>query len=203
MIYDNIKNIGLYKGLSSALDVALDYIAAAKMPLEDGTTLLEHGVKAVVSSYVTKGGNPKGYEAHLKYADVQFLLAGEEVMRCCPLEYLTPSTEYDGAKDCLFYVEDRASHPASWSEGIDSAVALRLGAGYFAVVFPDDAHIPQLAVGTPAEVQGCQCLRQDDRRHTPRNPAGAPARTECPFQGSGRAYLDIPVVLKPQNRTSI
>ena len=106
-----------------------------------------------MSSYVTKEVNPKGYEAHLKYADVQFLLAGEEVMRCCPLEYLTPSTEYDEAKDCRFYVDDLASHPASWSEGIDSAVDLRLGAGYFAVVFPDDAHIPQLAAGTPAEVK--------------------------------------------------
>lgn len=158
MIYDNIKNIGLYKGISAALDVALDYIAAVAerveaSALENGTTLLEHGVKAIVSSYVTKEVNPKGYEAHLKYADVQFLLAGEEVMRCCPLEYLTPSTEYDEAKDCRFYVDDLASHPASWSEGIDSAVDLRLGAGYFAVVFPDDAHIPQLAAGTPAEVK--------------------------------------------------
>ena len=81
MIYDHIKNIVLYKGISAALDVALDYIAAAKMPLEDGTTLLEHGVKAVVSSYVTKEVNPKGYEAHLKYADVQFLLEGAEDIR--------------------------------------------------------------------------------------------------------------------------
>ena len=142
MIYDNIKNIGLYKGISAALDVALDYIAAAKMPLEDGTTLLEHGVKAIVSSYVTKEVNPKGYEAHLKYADVQFLLAGEEVMRCCPLEYLTPATDYDEAKDCRFYVEQPGS-------GCD----LRLGAGYFAVVFPDDAHIPLLSACTPAEVK--------------------------------------------------
>ena len=142
MIYDNIKNIGLYKGISAALDVALDYIASAKMPMENGTTLLEHGVKAIVSSYVTKEVNPKGYEAHLKYADVQFLLAGEEVMRCCPLEYLELATEYDEAKDCRFYVEQPGS-------GCD----LRLGAGYFAVVFPDDAHIPQLAAGTPAEVK--------------------------------------------------
>ena len=142
MIYDNIKNIGLYKGLSAALDVALDYIAAAKMPLENGTTLLEHGVKAIVSSYVTKEVNPKGYEAHLKYADVQFLMDGSEYIRCCPLEYLEPATEYDEAKDCRFYVEQPGS-------GCD----LRLGAGYFAVVFPDDAHIPQLAAGTPAEVK--------------------------------------------------
>jgi YhcH/YjgK/YiaL family protein len=142
MIYDNIKNIGLYKGISAALDVALDYIAAAKLPLENGTTLLEHGVKAIVSSYVTKEVNPKGYEAHLKYADVQFLMDGSEYIRCCPLEYLEPATEYDEAKDCRFYVEQPGS-------GCD----LRLGAGYFAVVFPDDAHIPQLAAGTPAEVK--------------------------------------------------
>ena len=153
MIYDNIKNIGLYKGISAALDVALDYIAAAKMPLEDGTTMLEHGVKAVVSSYVTKEVNPKGYEAHLKYADVQFLLEGAEDIRCCPLEFLTPATEYDAEKDCRFYLDDLSIHPASWSGEAPSAVSFRLGAGYFAVVFPDDAHIPQLAVGTPAEVK--------------------------------------------------
>ena len=153
MIYDHIKNIGLYKGISAALDVALDYIAAAKMPMEDGTTLLEHGGKAVVSSYVTKEVNPKGYEAHLKYADVQFLLEGAEDIRCCPLEFLTPATEYDAEKDCRFYLDDLSMHPASWSGEIPSAVSFRLGAGYFAVVFPDDAHIPQLAVGTPAEVK--------------------------------------------------
>ena len=110
--------------------------------MENGTTLLEHGVKAIVSSYVTKEVNPKGYEAHLKYADVQFLMDGSEYIRCCPLEYLTPATDYDEAKDCRFYVEQPGS-------GCD----LRLGAGYFAVVFPDDAHIPQLAAGTPAEVK--------------------------------------------------
>ena len=167
MIYDNIKNIGLYKGLSAALDVALEYIAAVAEPveasaLENGTTLLEHGVKAVVSSYVTKEVNPKGYEAHLKYADVQFLVDGAEYIRCCPLEFLEPATEYDEAKDCRFYhdssvIPAEGDHlsfrPTEGSGEISSAVSFRLGAGYFAVVFPDDAHIPQLAVGTPAEVK--------------------------------------------------
>ena len=37
--------------------------------------------------------------------------------------------------------------------GFKFDIDLRLGAGYFAVVFPDDAHIPQLAAGTPAEVK--------------------------------------------------
>ena len=142
MIYDHIKNIGLYKGLSPALDTALDFIAAARLPMDNGTTLLPHGVKAIVSEYTTKEHNPKGYEAHLKYADVQFLLAGSELLRCCPLEFLTPATDYDEAGDCRFYVDQPGS-----------GVALRLGSGYFAVVFPDDAHIPQLAVGEPDGVK--------------------------------------------------
>ena len=142
MIYDHIKNIGLYKGLSPALDTALEFIAGARLPMDNGTTLLPHGVKAIVSEYVTKERNPKGYEAHLKYADVQFLLAGSEHLRCCPLEFLTPATDYDEAGDCRFYDDQPGS-----------GCALRLGSGYFAVVFPDDAHIPQLAVGEPEAVK--------------------------------------------------
>ena len=84
---------------------------------------------------------------------MQFLLEGAEDIRCCPLEFLTPATEYDAEKDCRFYLDDLSIHPASWSGEVPPAVSFRLGTGYFAVVFPDDAHIPQLAVGTPAEVK--------------------------------------------------
>lgn len=148
MICDHIHNIHLYKGLSPALDTALEFIAGAKLPMDNGTTLLAHGVKAIVSEYVTKpAGSPKQYEAHLKYADVQFLLAGSELLRCCPLEFLTPATDYDEAGDCRFYDEPSPSAPGAPS------VALRLGSGYFAVVFSDDANIPQFAVGEPEAVK--------------------------------------------------
>ena len=164
MIYDHIKNIGLYKGLSPALDVALDFIAEARVPMDIGTTLLPHGVKAIVSEYETKERNPKGYEAHLKYADVQFLLAGSELLRCHPLESLTPATDYDEASDCRFYDEPSVNGPAGAAPSVISSagaagvekspsVPLRLGSGYFAVVFPDDAHMPQLAVGEPEWVK--------------------------------------------------
>ena len=142
MIYDHIRNISLYKGLSDALDMALDFIASAVLPMDNGTTLLPHGVKAIASEYETKPTNPKGYEAHIKYADVQFLLAGSEDIRCCPIELLEPMGEYDEAGDCRFYVEQPGS-----------GFSLRLGAGYFAVLFPDDGHMPGLAVGKPEAVK--------------------------------------------------
>ena len=89
-----------------------------------------------------KDPNPKGYEAHIKYADVQFLLASSEDIRCCPIEFLEPAGDYDEASDFRFYV----AQPGS-------GFALRLGAGYFAVLFPDDGHMPGLAVDKPGVVK--------------------------------------------------
>ncbi len=134
MIYDHIKNIGLYKGLTPALDTALDYISAAKMPLENGTTMLENGVKVIVSEYMTKLEEPKGYEAHLKFLDIQYVLDGEEGVKISPLEYLKPCTEYNVEKDRTNYYET-------------DAPVLTIGNGYFVVVWPDDAHMPCMAVG--------------------------------------------------------
>ena len=151
MIYDHIHNIHLYKGLSPALDTALDFIAASQLPMDNGTTLLAHGVKAIVSEYTTKETNPNGYEAHIKYSDVQFLLAGSEDIRCCPIELLEPATDYDEASDCRFYNSVILREPKATEES--HTLALRLGSGYFAVLFPDDGHMPGLAVGEPGAVK--------------------------------------------------
>ena len=68
--------------------------------MDNGSILLPHGVKAIVSEYETKPTNPKGYEAHFKYADVQFLLAGSEEIRCCSIELLEPVGEGEVVEDC-------------------------------------------------------------------------------------------------------
>ena len=99
MIYDHVDNISLYLGISPAMDTALKYIGGLRLPIDNGTTLLEHGVKAIVSEYTTKETNENGYEAHIQYADIQFLLYGSEFVKCCPLQALEPSTEYDEARD--------------------------------------------------------------------------------------------------------
>ena len=134
MIYDHIKNIGLYKGLSPALDEALAYIETVNPDVEVGTHPLAHGVKAVVSAYETSLVNPKGYEAHRKYADIQLALVGTELVRCKPLPQVVETIPYDESKDAARYAD---------CPGAD----LIIGEGYFLVVFPDDAHEPGLAPG--------------------------------------------------------
>ena len=144
MIYDHIKNIHLYKGLTPALDLALDYIANVSADVEVGTHQLEQGVKAVVSAYETSLVNPKGYEAHRKYADIQLCVEGTELIRCKPLPQVTETIPYDESKDAARYADCAgAGSPGAGFPAAD----LVIGSGYFLVVFPDDAHEPGLAPG--------------------------------------------------------
>jgi len=85
MIFDHIKNIGLYKGLTPAIDTALDYIAKVTPDVENGTYFLDNGVKVVISEYTTRLVNEKGYEAHRRFAYTQFCIVGTELVRCKPL----------------------------------------------------------------------------------------------------------------------
>jgi YhcH/YjgK/YiaL family protein len=141
MIYDHLKNIGLYKGLSPALDTALEFIETVPPDIEVGSHPLAHGVKAVVSAYETSLVNPKGYEAHRRYADIQLAVVGTELIRCKPLPQVVETIPYDEAKDAARYAD---------CPGAD----LVIGEGYFLVVFPDDAHEPCLApAGVPAPVK--------------------------------------------------
>ena len=141
MIYDHLKNIGLYKGLSPALDTALEFIETVTPDIEVGSHPLAHGVKAVVSAYETSLVNAKGYEAHRKYADIQLALVGTELVRCKPLPQVVETIPYDEAHDAACYAD---------CPGADMVI----GGGYFLVVFPDDAHEPGLApAGVPAPVK--------------------------------------------------
>lgn len=134
MIYDHIKNIGLYKGLTPSLDLALDYIENVTPEVEVGSHQLGLGVKAVVSAYDTSLVNPKGYEAHRRYIDIQLCVVGTELIRCKPLQQVKETIPYDEAKDAARYAD---------CPGADMVI----GEGYFLVVFPDDAHEPGLAPG--------------------------------------------------------
>ncbi len=141
MIYDNIKNIQLYKGLSAALDTGLDYIAGLEASAELGTYMLDNGVKAIVSESETKPVNEKGFEAHRRYIDIQLALRGHELIRCKPLQYVQETIPYNEEKDAARYAD---------APGLDAVI----GEGYFLVVFPEDAHEPLLAAdGRPELVK--------------------------------------------------
>lgn len=142
MIYDKLDNIELYKGISDDIYAGLQYLRVIDADIASGTYQINPRVKAIVSEYETKVKNQYGFEAHRENIDIQYLIAGEETIHCLPLEYLKETNPYDKEKDAAFY-----------EEGNSKPQELLLGNGYFAILFPQDGHMPQLCVNEPAKVK--------------------------------------------------
>lgn len=142
MIYDKIDNLNTYAGISEDIRKGLEWIRDVKPDVENGLYELSSRVKAIVSEYTTKEVNENGYEAHREYIDIQYLICGEEVICSSPLEYLNEIKTYNKDIDAAFYVE----------VGIKPQELL-LGNGYFAILFPQDGHMPQLCANKPENVK--------------------------------------------------
>ncbi len=143
MIYDNLSNIDLYKGLSTDIYTGLLFLNQVKSDIENGTYLLNSKVKAIVSEYETTKVNECGYEAHKRFIDIQCVLKGEERVACLPIERLKETKPYSEEIDAAFYIADVNIQP----------LYLSLQPGYFAIFFPQDGHMPQLCVDEPRLVK--------------------------------------------------
>lgn len=139
MIYDNLSNISLYKGLSDDVHAGLAFLQQAKPDLACGVYQLNSRVKAIVSEYETKLVNEYGYEAHKKFIDIQYVLRGEEKVCFSPIERLRENKLYSEEIDAAFYSADIKHQPSNIS----------LLPGYFDIFFPQDGHMPQLCVEKP------------------------------------------------------
>ncbi len=142
MIYDKIDNLKTYTSLSEDIRIALEYLSQVTPEVEKGVHEISPRVKAIVSEYTTKLVNENGYEAHRQYIDIQYLVAGSEKMSCLPLEYLRETVPYNEKDDYALY-----GKPSVLPQD------LLLGNGYFAILFPQDGHMPQLSVDEPAAVK--------------------------------------------------
>lgn len=141
MIYDNLSNIDLYKGLSDDICVGLAYLRQVKPDIYNGIYQINPYVKAIVSEYETKRVNEYGFEAHKKFIDIQCVLNGEEKVCCLPIEKMNEIKPYNEEKDVVFY--DVNSQPQE----------MIIGNGYFAIFFPQDGHMPQLCIDKPKLVK--------------------------------------------------
>lgn len=142
MIYDRIDNIATYVSISEDIRIGLVWLRDADPDIEKGVYELSPRVKAIVSEYTTKDVNENGYEAHRDYIDIQYLLVGEEVLCYSPLEYLKEIKAYRSEIDAGFYVETG-----------ERVLDLSLGDGYFAILFPQDGHMPCICAGSAMNVK--------------------------------------------------
>ena len=132
MVYDKIDNIETYKGLSEDIYEGLKFLKNATPDLACGVHEISPRVKAIVSEYETKAVNEKGYEAHRKFIDIQYLLKGKEMNYCLPVEKLKEMKSYNEEIDAAFYEAEIPTRE------------LMLGDGFFAIYWPQDGHMPCL-----------------------------------------------------------
>ena len=139
MIYDKLCKSGDYAEINKRLEKALKFLRETDFSkLEDGKLEIE-GDKIFVniSTYMTKSNEFP--EAHKKYADVQYIIEGEEYIGVASLDDMQDEIVSDPDNDFWQYRGETSN--------------IRLGKGQFAVFFPQDAHAPGRFIKEPKSVR--------------------------------------------------
>ena len=139
MIVDTFENWRFYFSDCQAWQCAFDYLRTLTPDAEPGemTSVMGETVMARVMCYETRPVENAVLEAHDRYVDIQISLVNTECIDWYPRASLMTKTPYDVNADVVFF--DRPD-----------AAPLRVvnRPGMFTVLFPQDAHSPQLMPGT-------------------------------------------------------
>ena len=130
MIIDRLHNYLAYVGANPDYEKAFGFIKNFQSKTPDGQYAIDGDrIFAMVQSYRTGPAAAKQWEAHRKYIDLQYVIAGKEKIAWININQLKPCTEYDPANDCILL------------EGPEGT-AVEMGAGFFMILLPEDAHKP-------------------------------------------------------------
>lgn len=140
MIADTIRNAHLYRGLSPRIARAFDFLSSTDLQGAATGTFEIAGtqVYAIVQDYDTLPLNQGVWEAHRRHIDLQYMVSGTERIGYAQVGRMVPGA-YDPTRDFL---------PLTGEGDF-----LTIGPGDFMLLLPEDAHMPRIAVGTPALVR--------------------------------------------------
>ena len=144
MILDRFENAKLYKGIHPGIDRVLEEASKA-CPCcfpQEKVVLEEDKVFMNPNAYLTHVAEGASFEAHKKFIDVMCMIEGEETIYVKNTDELSEITkEYDEEKDYLLAKFDADHTP------------VLLKAGYFCILFPQDAHAPGCVAREPMPVK--------------------------------------------------
>lgn len=132
MIIDKVKNISNYKNIPVE---AIKFINGLNEMIDLGRYELGNGIFANVEKYQTKLTTDAKFEAHNDYVDIQILLRGRENIFITGKDKLEVAEPYDENRDICFY-----------SNPITGSFSVMLGFENFVVLFPHEAHAPQVSI---------------------------------------------------------
>ena len=130
------------ENLAEAIKTSLAYLKSHDFTkMADGSYEIAEGITANLQRYTTRPVAECRPERHERFADIQYVVEGEEDLGWCPESAeLKGAIPYDAVKDILFY------------EKLAPASHIVLRPGFFAVLYPEDVHQPQAAVTASAPV---------------------------------------------------
>ncbi len=142
MIVDKVENTHLYTCCDARLAKAFEILKDKTLTEKpDGKYEVDgKNIYYLVQRYQSKPLAEGRFEAHQKYIDIQYVASGEEMLGYAPIDGLEVQTPYNPEKDIIFY-----NKPAKFTP-------VHLKAGLFAVLYPDDAHMPGRTVDNPSQV---------------------------------------------------
>ena len=141
MIYDHIDRIAQYR-FGQAVAKAFEFLKTLTPDTPDATyELAGRDVYVMVQSYDTESDPPPILEAHRKYIDIQYCIAGAEYIAVAPLDESTIKTPYDEEKDVAFYHAQKMM------------TLCAMAPGRFVLLFPTDAHFAKYAAEAPCRIK--------------------------------------------------
>jgi YhcH/YjgK/YiaL family protein len=140
MVIDRIAHANLYRSLGPRVARALDYLQQTDgVALAPGTYELDgRRVFALVQEYTTKPFEQGKWEAHSRYADLQFVASGVERIGYGAMTRFEQQA-YDADKDYMALS--------------GSGEFLTLDSGSFMLLWPGEGHMPGIAAGAPSAVK--------------------------------------------------
>lgn len=139
MIVDKLENIANYSEIPAD---AVNFIRELTDDIKLGKYNIGVPNYANVESYITKNIDDAKFESHKNYIDIQILLSGKERIYVGSVNDMTISVPYSLEKDIMFY-----------EETVEPYDYITLGDSNFVMLFPHEAHAPQVAVLNPSEVK--------------------------------------------------
>ena len=141
MIYDHIDRIAQYR-FGQAAAQAFDFLKKLTPDTPDATyEIVGRDVYAMVQSYETEAEPSPILEAHRKFIDIQYCIAGAEYIAVAPLDESTIKTPYDDAKDVAFYYAQKMMTLCAMTPG------------RFVLLLPTDEHFAKFAAEAPCRIK--------------------------------------------------
>ena len=134
MIIDNIKNAHLYENLHPDFKAVFEFMAKLDDSVQPGRYDISDTAYVSVKPCDSKKKEFCKFEAHEKYADIQFVIKGKELIDITSIDGMEITKDSMAEKDFALYGEKEEYSTAF------------LGTGDFALIYPKEAHKPGRAV---------------------------------------------------------